>query len=140
MNKRWQWIALVVLLAFAADWFIQRPDARSRALDSVIEQTASDALKDYPYRFHVLRVEGDVAVMATPRNFDVPAMHFIAAIEPGIDVRDPQNPAFIAAQARLAAAQSEARSIVEAQPGIASVRWELDRNWLTAHGIDVPPQ
>ena len=140
MNKRWQWIALVVLLAFAADWFIQRPDAQSRALNSVIEQTASAMLKDYPYRFHVLRVEGDVAVMGTPRNFDVPAMHFIAAIEPGIDVRDPQNPAFIAAQARLAAAQSEARSIVEAQPGIASVRWELDRNWLTAHGIDVPPQ
>ena len=136
--KRWHWIVLALALAFGLDWVIQRPDARSRALDAALERDGSEHLRSYPYRFRVFRVEGDTAVMGTPRNFDVPAMRFIAVIRPHIDVRNPQDPAFVEAQARLAAAQSEARSIVEAQPGVASVCWELDRDWLTAHGVDVP--
>ena len=49
------------------------------------------------------------------------------------------NPAFVDAQQTLAARQSEARAIVEAQPGIKGVKWELDRAWLGARGIDLPP-
>lgn len=136
--SRWQWIALALALAFALDWAIQRPDARSRELNARLEQLASDHLRSYPYRFQVLRVEGREAVMGTPRNFDVPAFRFIAVIHPEIDVGNPRDPAFVEAQAQLAAAQSEAREIVLAEPDIASVRWELDRDWLVAHGIDVP--
>ncbi|MCB1958412.1 MAG: hypothetical protein KDG55_22280 [Rhodocyclaceae bacterium] len=134
----WQWIALVVAIAFVADWFIQRPDARSRELNALIEQQASPLLRDYPYPFRVLRVEESTAIMGTPRNVDVPAFRFLGLVYPDLNVRNPQDPDFIAAQATLAGAQTEARAIVENAPGIQSVRWELDRHWLTAHGIDVP--
>jgi hypothetical protein len=136
--KTWQWLLLALLLAFAADWWIQRPDSRSRELNRVIETQGSALLKAYPYRFHVLRVEGGTAVLGTPRNVDVPALRFIGAIHPEIDVKNAGDPAFIAAETTLAAVQSEASRLVAAQPGIAAVRWELDKPWLNAHGIDVP--
>ena len=38
----------------------------------------------------------------------------------------------------MATVQGEASKIVQSQPDIKSVRWELDRKWLYAHGIEVP--
>ncbi len=136
----WQAIALVVVAAFVLDWFIQRPDARARELNARIEAQASEHLRGYPYPFRVVRVENGTAIMGTPRNVDVPAFRFLAVIHPDINVRDPKDPDFVAAQASLAAAQSEARALVESAPGIRSVRWELDHHWLSGHGIDVPPR
>jgi hypothetical protein len=63
----------------------------------------------------------------------------IAVLYPGIDVSNANNPAFVEAQQTLAARQSEARAIVEAQPGIKGVKWGLGRAWLGARGIDLPP-
>ena len=138
--KTWQWILVAVALVFVADWAIKRPDARALALNAVLETMGSPALKAYPYPFRVLRVQEDgMAVMGTPRNFDVPARRVIAALYPDIDVSNANNPAFVDAQQTLAARQSEARAIVEAQPGIKGVKWELDRAWLGARGIDLPP-
>ena len=136
--KVWQWIALVLVLGFFTDWLIQRPDTRTRELNQTIETQGSAELKAYPYRFRVVRVEGSTAVMATPRNFDVPAFRFIAIIHPDIDVKNTNNPAYAIAQAELARVQSEANRLVESQPGIKSVRWELDKHWLASHGVDVP--
>jgi hypothetical protein len=34
--------------------------------------------------------------------------------------------------------QDEAKDIVLAQPGIKSVHWELDHNWLRRQGIELP--
>ena len=48
------------------------------------------------------------------------------------------DPAFIATEKLLGEVQSEASAIVMAQPGIKEVRWELDRDWLRAHFIEVP--
>ena len=130
------------------DWMRQNPHKfkvefvadveGSRALNAVLENTASEPLKAYPYPFRVLRVTEGTAVMGTPRNFDVPALRVIGVLYPNINVKDPNDPAFIEAQQTLAARQSEARAIVAAQPGIKDVRWELDKTWLGAHGIDVP--
>lgn len=136
----WQWIVLVLVLAFVADWFIQRPDSRARELNAAIAAQASDHLKRYPYPFQVIRVDGKTAVMGSPRSFEVPVTRFIALIHPEIDVMNANNPAFISAQKDLAAAQSEAQGIVKGQPGIESVRWEIDKHWLTAHGVDLPVQ
>lgn len=136
----WQWLLVLLALVFVADWAIQRPDARARGLNAILEATASPALRAYPYPFRVLRVQQDgMAVMGTPRNFDVPARRVIAVLYPGIDVSNPNDPAFVEAQQTLAARQSEARGIVEAQPGIKGVKWELDRAWLGARGIELPP-
>lgn len=136
--KSWQWIVIAVVLLAAVDWAIQRPDPRTRELNQVLATQASPKLRDYPYQFHVLRVEGDTAVMATPRNFDVPAFRMLGVLYPDINVKDANNPAFIAVERLLGQVQDEARAIVLAQPGITQVRWELDRPWLHRKGITVP--
>lgn len=135
--KSWQWLLLVIAMLVALDWSIRWPDARTRALNEVLETLASQALKNYPYRFAVVRVEGETAVMSTPRNFDVPAFRFLGVIYPGINVKDHNNPAFIEVEQLLGRVQDEAKDIVLAQPGITAVHWELDRNWLRRHGIEV---
>ena len=136
--KGWQW-ALVGLAIFTfVSWLAHLPDSRARELNDILEARASPQLKAYPYQFRVLRTENGVAVMSTPRNFDVPAFRMLAVLYPDINVKDPNDPAFIAVEKTLAAVQSEARDIVSSQPGIKSVRWELDKSWLRAHSIDVP--
>ncbi|MCL2635553.1 MAG: hypothetical protein FWD50_02845, partial [Betaproteobacteria bacterium] len=80
--KSWHWIVLVIALLVALDWAIRRPDARSRELNDIIANQASEALRSYPYQFQVLRVEGDAAVMSTPRNFDVPAFRMLGVLYP----------------------------------------------------------
>jgi hypothetical protein len=136
--KTWQWIALGLAVFTAISWLVHRPDARARQLNDLIAEKASPQLKDYPYAFHVLRTEGSEAVMATPRNFDVPAFKMLGALYPDMDVKNPNDPAFVAAQRKLGEVQSEARAIVMSQPGITGVRWELDKQWLAAHSIDMP--
>lgn len=134
--KTWQWIVLVVALLALLNWILQRPDSRSRELNDLIRSQGSQLLKDYPYQFHVLRVENDTAIMATPRNANVPALRFLSVIYPDLDVKDNNNPAFIAAQKKLGEMQSEARTIVISQPDINNVKWELDKKWLSAHHIE----
>jgi len=136
--KSWQWALLVLALLVALDWAIRRPDSRTRELNSIIQAQASPLLKNYPYPFHVLRVEGGTAVMGTPRNFDMPAFRFLGAMYPDVNVKDANNPAFIALQRTLGKVQDEVRDIVLAQPDIKEVRWELDREWLRRNHIAVP--
>ncbi|MCH2219239.1 MAG: hypothetical protein MK097_02785 [Dechloromonas sp.] len=136
--KSWQWILMAIALLAAIDWVIQRPDPRTRELNQALVTQASQKLRDYPYPFHVIRVEGDTAVMGTPRNFDVPAFRMLGVLYPDINVKDANNPAFIAVERLLGQVQDEAKDIVLAQPGIKQVRWELDRNWLQRKGIEVP--
>lgn len=133
----WHWIFIALGVAFAVDWLVQRPDERTRGINAAIEARASDKLKNYPFPFRAVRVHGDVAVLTTPRNVQVPAFRFIGAIHPGIDVRNPNDPAFVAAQNELGLVQSEVAAIAAAQPGIKLVQWELDTAWLARHGIAV---
>lgn len=137
MKKKY-WAVLVLLALVALDWYIRAPDSRSRQLTSVIEAQASAKQKSYPYKFRVMKVSEGTAIMSTPRNREVPALKMLGALFPEIDTSNPNDPAFMAAEKLLADVQSEARAIVLAQPGIESVRWELDRKWLADHNIDVP--
>jgi hypothetical protein len=136
--KKGLWAILILLCVVGADWYIRAPDARSRQLTGVIAAQASAQLKEYPYRFWVMKVNGAQAVMSTPRNVDVPAFKALAVLYPEINTRNANDPAFIAAEQLLGAVQSEARAIALAQPGIREVRWELDRDWLAAHDIELP--
>ena len=136
--KSWQWVLIVMALLVALDWAIRRPDVRTRELNHILETQASQKLKDYPYQFQVLRVEGTTAVMTTPRNVDVPAFRLLGVLYPEINVKDANNPAFIGVQNQLGRMQDEAKDIVLAQPGIEQVRWELDKQWLRRKGIEVP--
>lgn len=136
--KKLAWVAAVVIAVVALDWVIRAPDSRSRELTRAIAEQGGPELKAYPYQFRVLKVEGGVAWLTTPRSFDVPAARMIAVLHPDINTKDANDPAFVAAQQTLARIQGEAQQIVAAQPGVTSVRWQLDRDWLTAQHIDVP--
>lgn len=136
--KSWHWVVVVLILLALLDWAIRRPDAATRQLNDVLSEKASPQLKAYPYRFEVLRVEGDTAVMSTPRNFDAPAFLMLGKLYPDINVKDHNNPKFIEVERLLGRVQDEAKDIVLAQPGIKSVRWELDRNWLRRQGVELP--
>lgn len=136
--KTWQWLLLGLALFTAISWWVHRPDARARLINDALEAQASPQLQAYPYRFHVFRTVGNTAVLSTPRNFDVPAFRMLGALYPDMDVKNPNNPAFVAAQKTLGEMQSEARAIVLSQPGITGVQWELDVAWLRSHSIEVP--
>lgn len=133
-NRRILAILSLVLALGAIYWFGLRTDpgvaALNRALDS-----GSQAMRNYPYTFRVVRIEAETAVMATPRSFKVPVYRMIAAIHPNLAGKAPTDPDFVAAEKELAQVQSEARQIVLDQPGVSAVKWELDQNWLLAHNI-----
>jgi hypothetical protein len=57
---------------------------------------------------------------------------------PDVNVKDHDNPAFIALERTLGQVQDEAKAIVLAQPGVGGVKWELDREWLQRHQLEVP--
>ena len=137
MKKRY-WAVIMLLFLVGLDWYIRAPDSRSRQLTGAIEAQSSAQLKSYPYTFRVMSVSGETAVMSTPRSVEVPALKALGALFPRIDTRNPNDPQFIAAERLLGEVQGEARSIILSQPGIKAVRWELDRDWLAAHAIDVP--
>lgn len=136
--KKSYWIIGIVLFLVALDWYIRAPDSTSRHLSKAIETQASEKLKSYPYKFWVIKVKDGTAYVSTPRSFEVPAFKALAVLYPDVNTKNPNDPAFIAAEKLLGEVQSEAGAIVKAQPGIKDVRWELDRDWLRTHFIDIP--
>lgn len=139
MKKRY-WLVPLLIFLVGLDWYIRAPDSRSRQLTSAIAAQAGSELKTYPYQFKVLKVSGETAYVSTPRNFDVPAFRALGVLFPDVNTKNPNDPAFIAAEQQLGRVQDEARAIVLTQPGIREVAWQLDRDWLTAHFIEVPPK
>lgn len=136
MKKRY-WALVVLLFLVWLDWYIRAPDSRARALTDVIAEQAGPELKNYPYRFRVMRVDDGRAVLSTPRSVEVPAFRMLSSLYPGLDTKNPNDPQFIAAEQLLGRVQFEARAIVLAQPGIKEVSWELDRDWLRSRFIEV---
>ena len=137
MKKKY-WVILVLIFLVWLDWYIRAPDAASRQLTSAIETQASEKLKNYPYKFHVLKFSQGTAYVSTPRSVAVPAFKALAVLYPDINTKNPNDPAFIAVEQLLGEVQSEAAAIVKAQPNVKEVRWEIDRDWLSTHHINIP--
>ena len=100
---------------------------------------ADEQVGGFPYPFRVLRVSNGVAVMSTPRSSAVPVAQVLDKIFPGLGNSDPASPLFRELQDKLAGTQKRAKAIVLKDPEIKRVQWELDRDWLSAHGITLPP-
>ena len=100
---------------------------------------ADEQVGSFPYPFRVLRVSNGVAVMSTPRSSAVPVAQVLDKIFPGLGNSDPASPLFRELQDKLASTQKRAKAIVLKDPEIKRVQWELDRDWLSAHGITLPP-
>lgn len=136
-NTRIIKILLAVFVLGAIYWFGLRTDPKVDALNQAIHEIGSPALQGYPYKFRVVRLDGDSAVMGTPRSPEVPVYRMIGAIYPNLSGRAPNDPDFVAAEKELAQIQSEARQIVLSRQGVTGVKWELDQNWLIAHNIQL---
>ena len=110
--------------------------AEVRALNDILE--ADETLSSYAYPFRVLSVEGETAVMSSPRSVDVPVPIMIHAIDPALAGVSISEPAYQQAQQTLADHQAHAAALVTATDGINRIRWQLDTIWLQQHGIAVP--
>jgi hypothetical protein len=119
----------VVALLFAI--FYESPEVAR--LNSVLE--ADPQVSAFPYQFHVVRLEGDTAVMSTPRNASMPVYRVLGVLFPSLSGKHPDDPDFQKTQQRLAQTQKRARKLVIDQPNVKAVRWELDREWLFEHGL-----
>ncbi|MBU1775306.1 MAG: glutamate-ammonia-ligase adenylyltransferase [Gammaproteobacteria bacterium] len=124
---------MLALLAIA--WSALKPDPQVEALNRALQQQGSNLLREYPYRFRAVRLEGETAVMTTPRSQTVPVFRMISALYPHLSGRSSTSPEFITAQQELAQVQGEARQIVLQQAGVSKVEWELDQSWLIQHNI-----
>ncbi|WP_303903506.1 hypothetical protein [Thiohalomonas denitrificans] len=124
------------LLAVGIAWLIWAlyEDPQVSAINDVLSQDTE--LATYPYPFRVLRVEGNTAVVSTPRSPQVPVARIIGILYPAVAGQSVQSPAFQQAQMDLAKHQQRAKAVITIQPGIDAVRWELDRRWLAGHGIE----
>ena len=136
-NTRIIKILFAVFVLGAIYWFGLRADPKVEALNQALNNIGSPALRNYPYAFRVARLEGELAVMGTPRSPEVPVYRMVGAIYPNLSGRSPNDPDFVAAERELAQIQSEARQIVLSQHGVTEVKWELDQNWLIAHNIQL---
>ncbi len=133
-NRKLKILAAIFVLGLIY-WFGLRSDPKVVALNQALHESASPELRDFPYAFKVVRLEGEAAVMGTPRSSSMPVYRMIGALYPRLSGRDTTDPDFVAAQMALAKVQSEAREIVLKQPGVTQVKWELDQNWLIAHNL-----
>lgn len=124
-------ILAALVLAVVAVAVYQPPEVRR--LNRLLADDAM--LSAYPYPFRVLRLEGNTAVMGTPRSPAMPVERMIGAVAPGMEQRPVTDPGYLRAQQRLADTQAHARALVLADPDVERVRWELDETWLTRHGI-----
>lgn len=102
-------------------------------LDEVL--TADSVLADYHYQFRVRSFEDGVAVISTPRSFDIPAIRFLEIIHPKLAGKAQDDPEMIAAQQDLIDHQKRAMGLILAQPGVDNVDWQLDTQWLADHGV-----
>ena len=125
-----------VALALLGLWLYSIWTPRVWEINAQLE--ADPVVAAYPYRFRVRSLSDGVAVLSTPRSFELPAFSFLPILYPELVNLAQDDPRMIAAQQRLIDAQKRALGLVQSQPDVRSVRWELDVRWLADHGVHVP--
>ena len=108
-------------------------------LNNLLEEDTE--LSSYPYTFRVLRVNNGYAIMSTPRSSEFPVFRALGIIYPKLANKPQDNPDLMQAQDRLATLQKKAKAIVINDERIKGASWELDKEWLSSHGVQlVSPQ
>jgi len=110
-------------------------DPQVSALNDLLEQDS--AVAAYPYKFRVLRLQNGVAIVSTPRSFAFPVHRALGIIFPNLANRAQDNPDVMQAQQTLAEIQKQVKRIVLSSGKVNSLQWELDKNWLSQHGIQL---
>lgn len=121
-------VAGLILIAWIASW-----NPRVGEINALLE--ADPLVSAYPYRFHVMVLDNGIAQVSTPRSFDVPVMRFLTIIHPELNGKAQDDPAMMAAQDELVKVQKRVAQIVRSQPDVKGIRWVLDREWYSSHGL-----
>lgn len=124
--------ATLVLLGF---WLYSLWTPRVWEFNDLLE--AEPVVAAYPYAFRVTKFNDGIATLSTPRSFAFPAIRFLPILEPELANLAQDDPRMVAAQQRLIDAQQRAMELVQSQPDVRGVRWELDIAWLADHGVQV---
>jgi hypothetical protein len=126
-----------LVLALVALWIYSVWSPRVAEINDLLE--SDPLISAYPYQFRLQSLENGVATISTPRSFEVPAIRFLAIVHPELAGLAQDDPRMIAAQQKLIDAQKRAMGLVQAQPDVKTVTWELDVRWLADHGVQAPP-
>ncbi len=119
------------LLGFAI--WLATLDLRLGEIDDLLQR--DHEIASYPYRFHALEIHGTTAIISSPRSTSVPAVRFLGIIRPGLANKSEQDPDLIAAQKELGELQSKVRKLVLSRKDIDDVRWKIDKEWYSDHGV-----
>ncbi|MCP3672157.1 MAG: hypothetical protein GY814_17350 [Gammaproteobacteria bacterium] len=125
-------IGLGICVLIVLVWALYE-DPQVSDLNQLLKQDRG--VTDYPYQFQVIRLQNGVATMSTPRSTEFPVFRALGIIYPHLANRAQDNPEMMKAQQELAQTQKRAKAIVIESDLAVSVRWELDRDWISQHGV-----
>ena len=100
---------------------------------------ADSELAAYPYSFRVLRIDDQVATMTTPRSPEFPAYRALGLLFPDLANLPQEDPRLMQGQIEMAGLQEHAKDIVLRTEHVSQVEWEIDRQWLSGHGVQLDP-
>jgi hypothetical protein len=126
-------IILGVLGGLLFVWWFSTLDSRVWDLNDRLAEDPE--LAAYSYRFRVQSIGNGVARVYTPRSTRLPALRFLAIVEPRLHGRDANDPEVIDAQRRLGKVQGRAREIVLSHPEVKRLIWVEDIDWYASRGI-----
>jgi hypothetical protein len=129
-------IVLGVIVLVVLVWALYE-DPQVSELNDLLEHDTEVA--GYPYQFQVIRLQNGIAIMSTPRSSAFPVHRALGILFPHLANRAQDNPDVMEAQQELARIQKRAKAIVMELGKVNSVRWQLDKNWLSQHGIQLGP-
>ena len=83
----------------------------------------------------MISLEKGIARVSSPRSAQVSAVQSLRIMYPVLKQSSAVSDEMMAAQTELARIQSYVGKRVKSQDDINSVRWVLDQQWLTEHGV-----
>ena len=92
---------------------------------------ADDSLRRRKVGLLAARSDDEAAQITRP-------MHFLRILDPSLRDKDVVHPDMMAAQDLLAQTQSEAARLLEEEPDVSRIRWQLDERWYAEQGVFLP--
>ena len=126
---------LIGLVFIGCIWWLSSLDFRAREINELLD--ADSDIAAYPYPFRVISLENGVAQVSSPRSAQLSAIQSLRVMYPALEQSSVVSDEMMTAQAGLARIQSRVGKLVKSQGDVNSVRWVLDQQWLTEHGVNI---
>ncbi|MEQ5834607.1 hypothetical protein EB809_00435 [Marinobacter sp. R17] len=133
MSDRKQFLIVMLVAAVFIGWLSWR-GIEVISLNNHLQDDPK--LSSYPYQFRVLRVEGDTAIMSSPRSYEVSTQDALRTLFPSMRSLSDDHRDWQRAEREFAHLQAHAGNLVLADDRIDKIRWELDENWYHLKRMD----